>query len=40
MTEHPPELLDVIWLKPCSWPNCRSSGAVTVVATTYGLAPG
>ena len=40
MTEVPPELVEVIWLSPCIWPNCRSSGAVTVVATTSGLAPG
>ena len=40
MTEVPPELEEVIWLKPCSWPNWRSSGAVTVVAITVGLAPG
>ena len=36
MTEVPPELVEVIWLKPCNWPNCRSSGAVTVVAITSG----
>ena len=35
-----PELVEVIWLRPCNWPNWRSSGAVTVVATTSGLAPG
>ena len=40
MTEVPPELVEVIWLKPCSSPNWRSSGAVTVVAITVGLAPG
>jgi len=40
MTEVPPELVDVIWLSPCSSPNWRSSGAVTVVAMTFGLAPG
>ena len=40
MTEVPPELVEVIWLNPCISPNWRSSGAVTVVATTSGLAPG
>ena len=38
-TEVAPELVEVIWLSPCISPNCRSSGAVTVVATTSGLAP-
>ena len=40
ITEVPPELVEVIWLRPWIWPNCRSSGAVTVVAITSGLAPG
>ena len=40
MTLAPPELVDVIWLSPGIWPNWRSSGAVTVVAITSGLAPG
>ena len=40
MTEFPPELVEVIWLRPCISPNCRSSGAVTVVAMTSGLEPG
>jgi hypothetical protein len=40
ITEVPPELVDVIWLKPWSSPNWRSRGAVTVVAITVGLAPG
>src|ERR1700739_4095292 len=40
ITDVPPELLEVIWFRPCNWPNCRSRGAVTVVATTSGLAPG
>src|SRR5580704_17944734 len=40
MTEVPPELVDVIWLNPCSWPKFRSRGAVTVVDITVGLAPG
>ncbi len=40
MTDTPPALVEVIWLRPCISPNCRSSGAVTVVAITSGLAPG
>ena len=40
MTELPPELVEVIWLSPGTWPNWRSSGAVTAEATTSGLAPG
>ena len=40
MMELPAELVEVIWLSPWSWPNWRSSGAVTVVAITVGLAPG
>ena len=40
MTETPPELVEVIWLRPCISPNWRSSGAVTVLAITSGLAPG
>ncbi len=39
-TEMPAELLEVICERPCISPNCRSSGAVTVVAMTSGLAPG
>src|SRR5690242_933436 len=39
-TDAPPELTDVIWLRPGIWPNCRSSGAVTEEAITSGLAPG
>ena len=39
-TEQPPELVEVIWLSPGTWPNCRSSGAVTDDAITSGLAPG
>ena len=31
---------DVICFRPGSWPNCRSSGAVTPEAITSGLAPG
>ena len=40
MTELPPELTEVIWLRPGTCPNWRSSGAVTAEATTSGLAPG
>ena len=40
MTDTPPALVEVIWLRPCISPNCRSSGAVIVVAVTSGLAPG
>ena len=40
MMEAPPELLEVIWPRPGIWPNWRSSGAVTVVEITSGLAPG
>jgi hypothetical protein len=40
MTELPNELVEVICLRPGIWPNCRSSGAVTDVAMTSGLAPG
>ena len=36
----PNELVDVICLRPGICPNCRSSGAVTAVAITSGLAPG
>ena len=39
-TDVPPDELEVIWLRPGIWPNWRSSGAVTVVETTSGLAPG
>ncbi len=38
--DDPLELIDVICLRPGSWPNCRSSGAVTPDAMTSGLAPG
>ena len=34
------ELFEVIWFKPGTCPNCRSSGAVTELAMTSGLAPG
>ena len=40
ITDAPPELVDVIWFKPGIWPNWRSRGAVSVVETTSGLAPG
>ena len=38
--ELPVPLLEVIWVSPGIWPNCRSSGAVTDEAMTSGLAPG
>jgi hypothetical protein len=40
MMELPAELMDVIWFKPGTSPNWRSSGAVTEDAITSGLAPG
>ncbi len=40
ITEAPPELVDDICARPGSWPNCRSSGAVTELVITSGLAPG
>ena len=40
MTDTPPALVEVIWLSPCISPNCRSSGAVTVVAITSGTGAG
>ena len=40
MTELPSELVEVICCRPGTWPNCRSSGAVTEDAITSGLAPG
>ena len=39
-TEAPPELVEDICFSPGIWPNCRSSGAVTVEASTSGLPPG
>ncbi len=39
-TEAPAELIDDIRFRSDIWPNWRSSGAVTVVAMTSGLAPG
>ncbi len=40
MSELPSELVEVIWFRPGTWPNWRSSGAVTEEAITSGLAPG
>jgi hypothetical protein len=40
MTEAPPDEFDVMRVSPGIWPNCRSSGLVTVNAITSGLAPG
>ena len=40
ITEAPPELVDDICDSPGIWPNCRSSGAVTLEVITSGLAPG
>src|SRR5690606_19449881 len=40
ITEAPPELVDDIWLRPGIWPSWRSSGAVTALVVTDGLAPG
>ena len=40
ITEEPPELDDDIWFTPGIWPKRRSSGAVTELAITVGLAPG
>ena len=40
MMELPSELVDVIWLSPGTWPNCRSSGAVTDDAITSGIGSG
>ena len=40
MIELPSELVEVIWLSPGTWPNWRSSGAVTDEAMTSGSAPG
>ena len=36
----PPELTEVICVRPGIWPNWRSSGAVTAEVITSGLAPG
>ncbi|TWH09486.1 hypothetical protein L613_003700000160 [Pseudoxanthomonas taiwanensis J19] len=40
ITEAPPELVEVIWFRPGIWPRRRSSGAVTALVVTAGLAPG
>ena len=40
MTEAPPELVEDICASPGIWPNWRSSGAVTALVITSGLAPG
>ena len=40
ITEAPAELREDISLSPGIWPNCRSSGALTVEVMTSGLAPG
>ncbi|MNZ50533.1 hypothetical protein D3C78_683220 [compost metagenome] len=40
ITEAPPELVEDICLRPGIWPNWRSSGAVTALPITSGLAPG
>ena len=40
ITEAPPDEMDDIWPSPGISPNCRSSGAVTAVVITSGLAPG
>ena len=40
IAELSPELIDDIRFRSAIWPNCRSSGAVTVWAITSGLAPG
>jgi hypothetical protein len=40
MTDAPAELADVICVRLGISPSCTSSGAVTVVAITWGLAPG
>lgn len=40
ITEAPPELVEDICLSPGIWPNWRSSGAVTELVITCGLAPG
>jgi hypothetical protein len=36
----PAALVELMRDRPGIWPNCRSSGAVTVWAITSGLAPG
>ena len=40
MTDEPAAETDDISFSPGIWPNCFSSGAVTEVVMTSGLAPG
>ena len=40
ISELPNELTEVICVRPGTWPNCFSSGAVMEDVTTSGLAPG
>jgi hypothetical protein len=40
MIEAVEELDEIICCSPGIWPSCTSSGAVTVVDMTCGLAPG
>ena len=40
ISELPWLLVLVICVSPGTWPNCRSSGAVTLDAITSGPAPG
>ncbi len=40
ITEPPPDEVEVICVSPGICPNCRSSGPVTELAITSGLAPG
>ena len=40
ISELPNELIEVICVRPGTWPNCFSSGAVTDEVITSGLAPG
>ena len=40
LCEKPAELIEDIRFRSAIWPNCRSSGAVTVDDMTSGLAPG
>jgi hypothetical protein len=40
ITDAPPELAEIIWFKLGMRPSWRSSGAVTALVVTEGLAPG
>ena len=40
ITDAPPELVEDICFRPGICPSCRSSGAVTALVVTSGLAPG